>query len=228
HLLVCAPLHWLILQKAVPVSKKSETINKTTEPSVLQGADRKRALIFYTLAIVVSGLVYSAFPIHLLRIIENEGFTAQAAALIAMFMGPAQVLARLLEVLGGHRFDPLMTGKIALGALAVSIALLLLTSGSTATAILFALFYGAAQGLITIARGTVPLQLFGVQGYATLVGRITGIRFLVNAASPFLFALTMTHLSTDAALMACGLATAISLLAFMQLRAPTKMRPHVS
>jgi MFS family permease len=218
HMLVCAPLHWFVLRRAVPVTQTNARQTDNSGTLVLEGASRQRALILYTAAIVISGLVYSAFPIHLLRIIENEGFTAQAAALIAMCMGPAQVLARLLEVLGGHRFDPLMTGKVALGALFMSIAILLATPGSTATAILFAVFYGAAQGLITIARGTVPLQLFGVQGYATLVGKITGIRFLVNAASPFLFALTITHFSTDVALLACGLAALISLATFMQLR----------
>ncbi len=226
HLLVCAPHHWFVLRKATPVELNHVAQNDAQIAPLLHGVKRQRALLFYTIAIVVSGLVYSAFPVHMLRIIENEGFTAQAAALIAMCMGPAQVLARLIEVIGGHRFDPLMTGRIALGALGSSIAILLATPGSMISAILFAVTYGVAQGLITIARGTVPLQLFGVQGYATLVGRITGLRFLVNAASPFLFALAMTHLSVDVALLVCAVAAVASLVAFMLLRAPqqpTKM-----
>jgi predicted MFS family arabinose efflux permease len=156
----------------------------------------------------------------MLRIIENEGFTPEAAALIAMVMGPAQVLARFIEVLGGHRFDSLMTGRVALGALAACIALLLATPGSLETAVAFAALYGAAQGMITIARGTVPLQLFGPQGYGTLVGRITGLRFLVNAASPFLFAMAMAHLSVDAALWVCGALAIVAFALFLLLKAP--------
>ena len=221
HLIVCAPLHHAVLAKAAPGARPMGTAAaERPEPAILHGQERRRALLFYTLAVVISGLVFSAFPVHMLRIIENEGFTAQAAALIAMVMGPAQVFARLIEVLGGHRFDPLMTGRVALGALAGSIAILLATPGSIATAIIFAALYGAAQGLFTIARGTVPLQLFGPDGYATLVGRITGLRFLVNAATPFLFALAMTHLSVDAAILGSGVVAVVALGAFLMLRAP--------
>ncbi len=220
HVFVCTPLHWFKLTKALPVQRNGDVSETSLEPPTLTGAPRKRALVFYAIAIVVSGLVYAAFPVHMLRIIENEGFSAQGAALIAMFMGPAQVLARIIEVTGGHRFDPLMTGKVALGSLAISIAILLATPGSIVTAVLFASTYGVAQGLITIARGTVPLQLFGVHGYATLVGRITGMRLLANAASPFLFALAITHLSVDAALFVSGFAALIALAAFALLRAP--------
>jgi predicted MFS family arabinose efflux permease len=223
HLLVCAPLHATALRRAVPRGR--DEIRKFTgaaDPPTLLGPDRRRALILFTLAIVVSGLVTSAFPVHMLRIIENEGFSAQAAALIAMVMGPAQVLARFVEVVGGHRFDPLMTGRVALGTLLASIALLLAMPASLGTAVTFAAFYGAAQGLVTIARATVPLQLFGANGYGALMGRITGLRFLANAASPFLFASAMTHLGIDTALWISGMIAALAFGLFVMLRAPPR------
>lgn len=220
HVAVCFPLHITFLGRAEATVTAATAATLSEPPPILAGEARRRALIFYTLAIVISGLVTSAFPVHMLRIIENEGFTAEAAALIAMVMGPAQVLARLIEVLGGQRFDPLMTGRVALGALAACIALLLATTSSLATAVAFAALYGAAQGLITIARGTVPLQLFGPEGYGSLVGRITGLRFLVNAASPFLFALAMAHLSVDAALWVCGAVAVLAFGLFLLLKAP--------
>jgi predicted MFS family arabinose efflux permease len=225
HLCVCAPLHAFILRNAMPRPKRHEvsSAGDIKEPPVLLGSDRRRAMVFYAVAVVVSGLVYSAFPVHMLRIIENEGFTAEAAAMIAMVMGPAQVLARLLEFFGGHRFDPLMTGRVALGILLVAICLLLLTPGSMVTAVIFAGLYGAAQGLITIARATIPLQLFGVSGYATLVGRITGLRLLTTAASPFLFAFTMTHLGVDTALWVSAGVIAIALAAVLALRPPVEV-----
>ncbi|MGL5361307.1 MAG: MFS transporter, partial [Bosea sp. (in: a-proteobacteria)] len=221
HLLVCAPLHYAVLRRATPGSKAEvSSTSATSEPPTLVGAERQRALLIFTLSVVIAGIVTSAFPVHMLRIIENEGFTAETAALIAMVMGPAQVLARLLEVIGGHRFDPLMTGRVALLALTGAIVLLLATPGSLATAIIFAALYGIAQGLTTIARATVPLQLFGPTGYATLVGRITGWRFLANAASPFLFASAMTHLGIDAALWVSAAIAATALCLFLMLRAP--------
>ena len=224
HLLICAPLHFTVLRRAAPkrILPENDHQPRADEPPSLTGLHRRRALIFYTAAVVVSGLVYSAFPVHMLRIIQNEGFTAEAAALIAMVMGPAQVLARLLEFVGGHRIDPLMTGRVALGALAVGIALLLATPGTVVTAVLFAALYGAAQGLFTIARATIPLQLFGARGYATLVGRITGIRFVANAASPFLFALVMTQFSVDTAILISGILAMLAFAAILVLKPPEK------
>ena len=221
HLLVCAPLHMTALRRAIPtrLSPSQDSIRLPDAP-MLRGHERRRALILFSLAIVVSGLLTSAFPVHMLRIIEGQGFSAQSAALIAMVMGPAQVLARFIEVVGGHRFDPLMTGRVALGTLLASIASLLLLPASLATAAAFAALYGAAQGLITIARATVPLQLFGINGYGTLMGRITGLRFLVNAASPFLFAFAMTHLGINTAMWISAAVGVLAFGLFLLLRAP--------
>jgi predicted MFS family arabinose efflux permease len=226
HLAICAPIHHALLRRAVPLADTpadplaDPLAPSVADPPVLTGAERQRALALFTVAISISGLVYSCFPVHMLRIIENEGFSPEAAALVAMVMGPAQVLARFVEITLGHRFDPLMTGRAALGTAVASIAVLLLVSGTLASAIIFATLYGASQGLITIARGTVPLQLFGPKGYGTLVGRITGLRFLVNAAGPFLFALAATHLSMDRALAISAVVALMAFLAFLFIRPP--------
>ncbi len=222
HIIVCLPLHYFILRAAVPVEAKHEASDTTraNEPVVHQGAERQRAFMLYAIAICASGIVYSAFPIHMLTIISNEGFTATHAAMIAMFMGPAQVLARLVEVSFGQRFDAMVTGKVSLGCLVACICLLLATPGSLLTAIAFAMLYGVSQGLITIARGTVPLQLFGIRGYGALVGKVSGIRFFVNASAPFLFAFFSTKVGIDFALMLCGAAAMTSVAAFWMLKRP--------
>jgi MFS family permease len=222
HIVVCAPIHLAVLRRAITGTREAEDeASPTFEPPKLVGSERRRALVFFALAVIVSGVVTSAFPVHMLRIIENEGFTPQAAALIAMVMGPAQVLARLVEIIGGHRFNPLMTGRVALGALGASVTILLALPASLGTAVAFAALYGVAQGLVTIARATVPLQLFGATGYGTLMGKITGLRFLANAASPFLFASAMTHLGVDTALWISAVIAAIAFNLFLMLRAPS-------
>jgi len=52
--------------------------------------------------------------------------------------------------------------------------------------------YGAGAGIRSIARGTVPLALFGRDGYATLMGRLARPLMLAQAASPTLGALLMS------------------------------------
>lgn len=210
------------MSAAKPLSSQS-TANyapNTTEPIVHQGRDRTRAFVLYAIAICASGFVFSAFPIHMLAIISNEGFSTTQAAFIAMLMGPAQVIARLIEVSFGQRFDAMVTGKVSLISLFACISILLSTPGTIVTAIAFAMLYGVSQGLITIARGTVPLQLFGVQGYGALVGKISGLRFFVNASAPFLFAYFSTKIGTDFALALCGSVALVAVLSFWIIKRP--------
>jgi predicted MFS family arabinose efflux permease len=226
NLAICAPLHFWFLKGATPLAAEEKASEGGAHgqaiPAILSGAARERAFRLYAVAICVSGFAYAAFPFHMLRIIQSEGFTAEAAAVIAMGIGPAQVLARLAEVLGGHRFDPMMTGRVALSTLAISIALLLSLGGSLVTTLAFAALYGASQGLMTIARGTVPLQLFGPHGYGALLGRVTGLRMLVSGVAPFAFSLAATHAGMKGAMTLSLLLALAALAAFLAIRPPPR------
>ena len=46
--------------------------------------------------------------------------------------------------------------------------------------------YGGGMGIRSIVRGSVPLAVFGAEGYASLMGRIAMPGLLVGAVSPFL------------------------------------------
>ncbi len=220
HIAICLPLHWRMMRAALPLRKLVSNAPRAEEPAILLGADRRRAIWLYAAAVCVSGLVYASTPIHMLAIIEHEGFSAETAALIAMLMGPAQVLARIVEVAMGHRFDALMTGRVALATLLIAPLLLLTFSGSAVAVGAFAALYGASQGLITIARGTVPLQLFGPHGYGALVGRITGLRFMINAGAPFAFSLVAAGGGMATAIALNAGAAALALAAFLLLKPP--------
>jgi hypothetical protein len=73
---------------------------------------------------------------------------------------------------------------------------------------------GAAQGVITIVRGAVPLALFGAQGYGTVLGLIATPILLVNACAPALFALAVDRFGQQRALYAllgCAIGTWIAM-----------------
>ena len=46
------------------------------------------------------------------------------------------------------------------------------------------LLYGGGYGIMWIARGTLPLSLFGSDRYATLMGRLAFPSLIVQALSP--------------------------------------------
>jgi hypothetical protein len=72
---------------------------------------------------------------------------------------------------------------------------------------------GAAQGVITIVRGAVPLVLFGVTGYGTVLGLIATPVLIVSAASPTLFALIIERWGWHSAQAVLVAAAATSWLA---------------
>ena len=59
--------------------------------------------------------------------------------------------------------------------------------------------YGAGNGIYSIARGTVPLALFGPVRYPVLVGRLARPVLIAQAVAPSLGAVALTYGGADAA-----------------------------
>src|SRR5205085_493661 len=84
--------------------------------------------------------------------------------------------------------------------LVAAFALLALLGLSAPIAILFAILFGVANGLCTIARGAVPLALFGANGYGRIIGRIAGPSLIITAIAPVVVAFIAERASDPAAL----------------------------
>jgi hypothetical protein len=142
----------------------------------------------------------------------RAGIDAATVVMIGALFGPAQVAARLTELMFGRDLHPLNLARFAVTLLVAAFAMLALLGISVPVAAAFALMFGAANGLITIARGAVPLSLFGAAGYGALIGRIAGPSLLMQAAAPFALAFVIDWASDPAAL-ACAAAFALVALA---------------
>ena len=92
--------------------------------------------------------------------------------------------------------------------------------GSNAGRLHFATLFGAANGLITIARGTVPLALFGAAGYGRLLGRIAGPFLLIQSIAPLVLAFVIERTSDPVALAVTAAFTVVALACFALIRPP--------
>ena len=70
-------------------------------------------------------------------------------------------------------------------------------------------FYGSGIGLQSIARGTLPLAMFGATGYATLMGRLAMPSLMAQAAAPSIGALLLERAGAKGLL---GVLAAVALL----------------
>jgi len=137
-----------------------------------------------TLAATISSLV----SVHLLTILRANGVTLAVAVALGALVGPAQVAARTVETAIARRHHPIGT-KIASVSF-VALGLSALWAGLPLIPIALAC-YGAGIGLESIARGTLPLALFGATGYATLMGRLAVPSLLAQAAAPWIGAILL-------------------------------------
>jgi hypothetical protein len=166
--------------------------------------------------------VPSALSAHLLAIFQRFGLSAASVVIIGMLFGPAQVLARIGELAFGRDLHPLWTARLAIGLMVAAFVLLALLPFSAPLAAAFAVIYGMANGLMTIARGTVPLALFGATGYGRLLGRIAGPYLVVQAAAPVCLSFIAERTSDAAGLAVVAAFAAAALLCFAAIRQPGK------
>jgi hypothetical protein len=156
----------------------------------------------------------------MLAIFERMGVEAATVILIGTLFGPSQVTARLCEFIFARNLHPLDIARFAVGLLIFAFLLLAMLGVPAPVAAVFAILFGAANGLLTISRGTVPLALFGPSGYGGVIGRIAGPSLVLQAAAPLVIAFAAEQISDIAALTVIAGMAAISFVAFLAVRKP--------
>jgi MFS family permease len=166
--------------------------------------------------------VPSALSAHLLAMFQRLGLEAGTAVAVGALFGPSQVAARLVEFLFIRNVHPLWIARFAIGLLVIAFALMAIAGLSVAVAATFAIMFGVANGLVTIARGTVPLTLFGAAGYGKLIGRIAGPSLMMQALAPVVLAFVAERTSDSAALAVVATLAVIALISFLAVRPPRR------
>jgi hypothetical protein len=160
--------------------------------------------------------VATAFAAHLPRLLEALGATPAAAVFAGSLVGPAQVAARLIEFSVLSRASPMISARLA--TILHPIGAALLAGLGPVAAIPFVLLHGGGNGLLTIARGTLPLALFGPAGYGLRTGLLAAPARILQGGAPVLFGLVLDQHGPCAALLLSGSLTGLSFLALMALR----------
>ena len=216
--LVCAPLYAF----ALPRSRAAVDAPAAGPPGSLAALLPSRGLAFVlvTAAFTAYAFVPSALSAHLLAIFGRSGIDSATVVMIGALFGPAQVAARLTELAFGRNVHPLLVGRAAVSLLVAAFLLLALFGISVPLAAAFALMFGAANGLVTITRGALPLALFGADGYGRLMGRISGFWLVMQSAAPLVTAFVAEQTSDAAALALAACFAVVALACFAAIRRP--------
>ena len=187
HILIGLPLNLLMLPPVPGAKLAGATAVKPHIP-----IDRTMLLIAFAFA--AAWTVTGAMAAHFPRILQAAGATPVQAVAAGALIGPAQVGARIVEAGILKRYHPLFSTRLACLTHPLGAVILAVSGGAAAS--LFAIFHGAGNGILTIARGTLPLAIFGPQNYAYRLGLIGAPSRMAQAAAPLVFSLLIDKMGS--------------------------------
>jgi len=215
HLLVGLPLNRLLVPKAPPPPPAAG-------PVMDAPAGIPWTMIVLASVFGATWFVSTALAAHLPRLLEATGAAPAAAVLAASLVGPAQVAARVAEFTLLRKMSPMISARLATGL--HPIGAVLLTVLGPAAAIPFVFLHGGGNGMLTIARGTLPLALFGPAGYGLRTGLLAAPARILQGFAPVLFGLVLDGAGPLWALLLTGSRTALSFLALVLLQPARQAR----
>jgi MFS family permease len=227
HLLLGMPLN-LALPRAGPQSPPAVATGAAACEPGPERAGRRRAALILAFVFAVTWFVSTAMAAHLPRLLQAGGATLAAAVAIGALVGPAQVGGRLLEFGLLRHVHPLLSARLAALMHPVGAGLLALLGAPLAA--LFAILHGAGNGILTIAKGTLPLVLFGPQGYGQRQGVLMVPARVAQASAPWLFGILLDRFGAGALWFssALGLAAFAALLLLPKPVAPRAPAPSAA
>jgi predicted MFS family arabinose efflux permease len=196
HLVVTLPLSVLVIPRAPALPVVAGGGSTFTGP--LPRRERRLFLLFAGV-LVLGGAIMALVSVYLITLLQVRGVAFASAVSYGALIGPAQVGARVVEMGFKGRHHPLWTLTAALALVALGLAML--AAGLPGVAVWLVL-YGGGNGIYSIARGTVPLALFGPDRYPALVGRLARPALVAQALAPPIGAVVLTHAGPDMILWA--------------------------
>jgi hypothetical protein len=160
-------------------------------------------MILLAFTFAAAWTVTGAMAAHMPRILEAAGATTVQAVAAGALFGPAQVFARIIEASFLSRYHPLLSTRLACLTHPIGSAILAVAGGAASS--VFAIIFGLGNGILTIARGTLPLAIFGPQNYGYRLGIIGAPARMAQAAAPLAFGLLIDTMGSRVLIVSSAL-----------------------
>ena len=183
HVCLGLPLNALLPKAAAIASISEPAVEGASSTST--ASSPLKASVLLSIVFAITWFISTAMAAHLPRLLMAGGATLAAAVAFGALVGPAQVGARILEFGLLRNVHPLLSARLATLMHPIGAALMALAGAPLAA--VFVIFHGAGNGILTIAKGTLPLVLFGPQGYGARQGLLMVPARIAQALAPWLF-----------------------------------------
>jgi predicted MFS family arabinose efflux permease len=198
HLLLGIPLN-AVLPRIGRSSPAAELV-RDDEPARTRP---ERAAVLLAVVFAATWFISTAMAAHLPRLLQAAGVTLVGSVAIGALVGPAQVAARIVEFGVLRRIHPLLSARLA--ALMHPVGAVALIGFGAPLAVAFGILHGAGNGILTIAKGTLPLALFGPDGYGERQGFLMVPARIAQALAPWLFGICLDRWGAHALTLTAGI-----------------------
>ncbi|MFH1806317.1 MAG: MFS transporter [Pseudomonadota bacterium] len=197
HIVLGLPLNRLLIPAGNLLSDPAQNTETDTPPARLSRRDYfSLPMILLAFVFAASWFTATAMAAHLPRLLQISGMDASSAILAASLVGPAQVAGRVLEFGLLRHWHPMLSARLATLMHPVGAALLMVFGGPAG--MIFTSLHGTGNGILTIAKGTLPLAVFGPNGYGARQGVLVAPSRFAQAGAPFLFGMLIDATGTQA------------------------------
>ena len=200
-----------------PTAQREGGTQSADAAPTLASCQVARASVLLAFVFAAMWFTSVAMASHLPRLLQATGVTLVAAVAIGALIGPAQVAGRLLEIFWLHRLHPLWSARLATLGHPIGVLALMLLGPAAAPA--FAVLHGMGNGVMTIARGVLPLALFGPHGYGARQGWLVMPSRVASALAPYSIGLALDAWGAATLWLTFGLVSA-AVLAMLAIPRP--------
>ena len=189
---ICIPVHVFLLRNES--GRTTRAVDAGTDDTPTDDRALRRALrhpAFWGLAVCFTAYyaAFSAMTFHIIPLLTERAVPIGTIVAAIAVVGPAQVAGRLMLFAARGRFTSSFAGRFATMLFPLSVILLIAFPSSVAALFAFAACYGAANGIMTIVRGTAVPDLMWREGYGAINGALTLPSNIARAVAPFAAAL---------------------------------------
>lgn len=200
-------VHWVILQPSsqpltnsdTPYEKKKAAsdvdamdVTESSDSNATTSIKHLPGQAWFLWSFSLATIIFAAMSLFVVDTLTHQGYAVEQAVWLATLIGPMQVLGRLVEWRYGGRFSAYWVGLWCFIALCLGMLALAFSSLSGWLGLLFVFMYGIANGVLTLVRGSLPVELYGQASVGALLGHLARPVLITKALTPGVLALALS------------------------------------
>lgn len=180
-------------------------------PGSKGSASRGKVFALLVIAIALNSFVTFGIEAVGIELLLAMGVELSISIAVASLLGVFKVGGRIVDLLGGRRWDGMHTGLVSGAMIPMGLAAIWAGGASLIGLGGYLVLFGIGSGAFAVARATMPLVFYSKADYAAAMSIIALPMNLINALAPPVLAALLTGMGVQAVLTLLGV---LSMAAF--------------